>query len=406
MKEFMKTINKNIKSVIWRYYAHNFLSHLAFFSAVLVPFFTDWAGITLFQVQLLQSWFMMWIFLLEVPTGAVADFLGRKYSLAMGGFIATIGALVYGSVPNFGYFLLGEFLFAMGMALTSGADQALLYDSLVDVGKEDDSKKILAKAHTFTLLGVMFSAIFGSLIAKQLDLNAPMLFSAIPFLMATGIALTFKEPRIHQKVKESTRYIEIVKTGFLFFYRHKSLRLLAFDAVIVGAGGYFLIWLYQSLLQQLQIPIVYFGLGHILLTGTEILIASNFIRLEKWFGGAKRYFRYTAILTALPFFLVALFPNVVTVMIFIIFSGGFGMTRLDLMSAFMHPHIPSEKRATVLSSIFMFRRFTLMTLNPVVGLLSTWSLPSALIFVGVLPLLIFLFSPITEEALNRRKVRS
>lgn len=402
MNRLMNTIKTNIKNTIWRYYAHNLLRQLAFFSAVLVPFFTQWGGITLFQVQLLQSWFMLWLFFLEVPTGAVADYLGRKYSLALGAFITVIGALVYGSVPRFEFFLLGEFLFAAGMALTSGADQALLYDSLVEAKKEGESKIVFARAHTFTLLGVMFSALIGSFIAMKFGLNAPMLLSAIPFLLASFIALTFKEPKVHQRVAKSKRYIDILKTGFLFFYNRKSLLLMVIDAVIVAAGGYFVIWLYQPLLQGIHIPLFYFGLGHVLLTGTEILIASNFVRMEKFFGSGRAYFRYTALLTALPFFLVALFPSLAAVGIFIALSGGFGMTRIELMSAYMNTHIPSEQRATVLSSISMLRRFTLMLLNPLVGFLANWSLPAALVFVGLLPLSVFLFSPMTEEALNNK----
>src|SRR5688572_28951228 len=62
-------INKN--------YVYAYFKNFAFFSAVLVPFFTDWGHITLFQVQILQSWFSVWVFLFEVPTGAIADKIGR-----------------------------------------------------------------------------------------------------------------------------------------------------------------------------------------------------------------------------------------------------------------------------------------------------------------------------------------
>jgi MFS family permease len=396
----MKTIGHNIQSTIRRYYIFNLLRQLAFFSAVLVPFFTQWGGITLLQVQLLQSWFALWLFLLEVPTGAVADFFGRKYSLALGGIVAAVGALIYGSVPRFEFFLLGEFLLAAGYALTSGADQALIYDSLVEAKKEHESKSVFARAHMFTLLGVMFSAMIGSVIAMKYGLNAPMLFTAIPFGLASLIALTLREPYIHQPVTESLRYIHVLRSGFSYFYHHRSLRLLAIDAVVVAAGGYFAIWLYQPILQKMDIPLYYFGIGHVLLTSIEILIAANFIRLEKLFGSGTAFFRYSALLTALPFFLVAIYPNLLTVGIFIAFSGGFGMTRIELMSSYMNKHILSGHRATVLSSVSMLRRFTLMILNPIVGLIASRSISLGLLFVGLLPFAVFLFSPITEKTLK------
>ena len=76
-------------------FAIRLLFWMHFFAAVLVPFFTDWGGITLQQVFFLNAWFFLCSFLFEVPTGAVADFLGRKWSLALGSAVAVSGLLLY-----------------------------------------------------------------------------------------------------------------------------------------------------------------------------------------------------------------------------------------------------------------------------------------------------------------------
>jgi len=406
MAMLSKISNDKIKSTVWRYYLFCFLKNFAFFSAVLVPFFTQWGQISLTQVQVLQSWFMFWIFLLEVPTGAIADYLGRKHSLALGAIIATVAALVYGSVPRFAVFLLGEFLFAMSAALISGADSALLYDTLKEAGKEDESKKIFGRAHTFHLLGVFISAPLGSLIASHFKLNAPMLFSAIPMILAALIAWSIKEPVVRGKTSESKRYLDIAKKGFSYFRNHKTLRLLAFDAIIVASAAYFVIWLYQPLFISMKVPVVYFGWFHASLVGIEMLIASNFVRLEKLFGSGKAYLRFTAVITSVAFLITAAFPNIVTVILLIVLAGGFGLTRLELMSAYMNRFIPSEQRATVLSSISMFRRFTLVFLNPVIGFTADHSLRFALIVVGLLPWLVFLFSPLEQEVFEPAKKRT
>lgn len=396
----MKILRNNVNNTIWRYYAFSFLKDFTFFSAVLVPFFTQWGKISLTQVQILQSWFMLWIFLLEIPTGVVADYLGRKYSLALGAVVITVATLVYGSIPRFEIFLLGEFLFAMGMALISGADKALLYDALKEVGREDESKKVFGKAYSFHLMGIFIAAPLGGLIASRFGLNAPMLFSAISYLAAALVAWGIKEPVIHQKVSESKRYLEIARKGISFLHGDKTLRLLAFDAIIVASTAYFVIWLYQPLLIKMHIPVLYFGAIHAFLVGIEILIAGNFVALEKFFGSGKTYFRFTAIITGLAFLVTAAFPNLITVMVFIVLAGGFGLTRLELMSAYMNKLIPSGQRATVLSSISMLRRFALVILNPAIGFMADHSLQLALLAVGLLPFLVFLFSPIKQEMLE------
>jgi MFS family permease len=100
------------------------------------------------------------------------------------------------------------------------------------------------------------------------------------------------------------------------------------------------------------------------------------------------------------FLLVAIWPNIITVSLLVIFGGGFGLTRLPLMSSYMNKFIPSEQRATVLSSISMFRRFGLMMLNPLIGFTADHSLRLAALVVALLPLTLFLFSPIEQEMLE------
>ena len=396
----MKILNT---SSIFRYYLFVFLKDFAFFSAVLIPFFTEWGHISLTQVTILQSWFMLWIFFLEIPTGAIADYFGRKISLVLGCIIIAIASLVYGSIPKFEIFLIGEFLYAMGVALISGADEALLYDSLKENGKENESKKIFGRAHSFNLLGMLISAPIGGFIASKLGLNAPLLFSSIPFLLAGVVAFTMKEPIMHQKISESKRYFDIARAGFMYFYKHKTLRLLAIDSIMVASSAYFVIWLYQLLFKSLNIPIFYFGFGHSLLVTAEILVASNFTYFEKIFGSGKSFLNFSAIITGISFIVVALFPSIFTVTLFILFAGGFGITRSELMSSYMNKFIPSEKRATVLSSISMFRRFALVIINPIIGFTADHSLGLALLILGLLPILVFLFSPIRQKMLDQNE---
>ncbi len=399
-KLYLQLVSAKNDNTIVRYYLYIFFKDFAFFSAVLVPFFTGWGHISLLQVQILQSWFMLCWFLLEVPTGAVADFLGRKYSLVLGSVTCALGAALYGSIPNFFVFMLGEFIFALGNALMSGADSALIYDTLKEQVREKDSKRIMGKAYSFYLLGILVSAPMGSVIASKFGLNAPMYLSAIPSLAGAAIALTMKEPSVHGSRSESNRYLDVIKKGFVFFRDHKILRLMALDGILVASSAYFVIWLYQPILESLHAPVYYFGFFHALMVGVEMLVSYNFTRLEELFGSAKSFLGFSALVTAIAFFLVAVFPTRETVILLLILGGGFGLTRLEYLEIIMNKWIPSDKRATVLSSVSMFRQFALVILNPAVGLMADHSLRGACIFVGSLSLIIFLFSPLEKKMLE------
>jgi MFS family permease len=307
------------------------------------------------------------------------------------------GALLYGSIPKFEIFLLAEFIFAVGVSLISGADSALLFDSLKEQGRENESNKIFGKAHSFNLLGMFIAAPIGGLIASKFGLNYPVLFTSIPFFITAIVAFTIKEPLIHQDISESTRYLDVIKTGFSYFRHHKILRMLALDAIIVSSSAYFVIWLYQPIFMSLKMPVIYFGLFHALLVASEILVASNFSFLEKIFGSSEKYLKFSAIITGISFLITAIFPNIITGMLFIIIAGGFGLTRLELMTSHMNKFIPSSQRATILSSISMFRRFALVLLNPFIGFTVDHSLRLALLLISVLPFTIFLFSKTKTE---------
>lgn len=385
----MNRINRN--------YAFAFFKDFSFFSAVLVPFFTQWGGISLFQVQLLQSWFSLWVFILEVPTGAVADKIGRKHSIALGSLIVALAVLIYGSWPSFGIFLLAEFLFAIGYAFTSGADQALLYDTLKEEGKQSESKKILGKAESWHLLGILSAAALGSLLASRFGLNAPMLASAIPFFIAALIGWSIVEPKIHTGQPAAPKYLAIVKAGLKTLKTNRDLLILTIDSLLVASAAYFVIWFYQPLLTQNGIPIVYFGFIHAALLGIEVLISANFPFVEKIIGSGKKYLTSSAVLTSLAFIAAAIYPSLLSIGLLIILAGGLGLTRLTYATNMANHYIQSRERATVLSSMSMLRRFSLIILNPLIGYAASRSLGLALFITGLLPLLTLLLPRKTKK---------
>ena len=84
-----------------KFYGIEFFRSFHFIGGVLVPFFLDWGQITFTQVLILQAWFMLWIMVLEIPSGAIADRFGRKLTVMLGLGSNIIALLVYSSMPLF-----------------------------------------------------------------------------------------------------------------------------------------------------------------------------------------------------------------------------------------------------------------------------------------------------------------
>jgi len=129
-------------------------------------------GLDLFQVGLAMGAYALTIVLLEVPTGGLADTIGRKRVTVIAyGFMALSGILILVAF-SFPMILAGFVLNGVGRALSSGALDAWFVDALQASDPEIDLQPALAKAGTFTLLALGLGTLIGS--------GIPYLFSWLP----------------------------------------------------------------------------------------------------------------------------------------------------------------------------------------------------------------------------------
>ena len=126
------------RKIIKNYVAFMFFDSLAisFFFGTYQLFLTQ-KGLSLLEINLLNCCFMFSSFLLEIPTGAIADFLGRKRSVIIGLWFYSISFLIYFLSDNFWQFLLAEIIGAFAVSCISGALEALVVDSLNYHGYKD-----------------------------------------------------------------------------------------------------------------------------------------------------------------------------------------------------------------------------------------------------------------------------
>jgi fucose permease len=95
---------------IWKSYLINFIEGFNLISGVLLPFFLTWGRLTFVEVMFLQSYFTIMILVFEIPCGAIADYISRKFSLILGALTTAFAALIYGSYPSIMIFTIGETL--------------------------------------------------------------------------------------------------------------------------------------------------------------------------------------------------------------------------------------------------------------------------------------------------------
>lgn len=104
------------------------------------------------EYGLLQALYYVVVVAAEVPTGVLADRFGRKAILAIGALVNGVGCWVFALSHDVATFALGEVLFGLGTALVSGADSALLYDSLAAERREAQFPRAAGAAEASWLL--------------------------------------------------------------------------------------------------------------------------------------------------------------------------------------------------------------------------------------------------------------
>lgn len=395
-------------------YASEFFVYFHLFGGVLIPFFTIWGGLTMTQIMLLQSWFSFCVLILEIPTGTLADQLGRKTTMLLGIAVWAIGVWIYGAYQGFWMYALAEAFWALSAALFSGAREALIYDTLVDHDQAKQSEKVFGRFKISHLLGIMVSAPIGSWIGQQYGLNWVMLGMFVPLAFA-GIILAFvPEPRAGKEVlrdddtpsiKPSSwtarkSFRQQMSEGWKFFRSHPYLGIMTFDMVTLWTLAFMVIWFHQLVLENIGVDIEYFGWFISLSLGFQIVVLKAYPFFEKYLGSKKRYLTLSGYLPALGFAMMALFPNVYSVTIALLLCSGFGLTRRTLYVSYMNRFISSHQRATVNSFISIGIHLISFLIKPGLGYLADWSLDAVLITLSLACLLVTFFSRVEDKMLQ------
>ena len=364
---------------IQRMYLVGFLRNFHLFGGVLVPMLTVWGGISFTTVLLLQSLFMFCVNIFEIPTGLVADLYGRKVSMFCGLVIATGGFIIYTRKPELPFFIVGEITLALGSALISGSDKALLYDSLVEQGLSHTADKVQARLRSFQMLGLLISTPLGSILGYTVNLVLPMQITAITTACAAICVFTLTEAHIKSDEPTEKGYKwKSLFDGVSIIRNDKNLVLLSFDLIVTTVLARPMIWLYQPLIAFHGFPIWTYGFVHAGSVIVEVIVMNNTIIMDKLCRNREGTLRTTTILTMIGYACAGIsivvaqgLYSLVLALIGIVMVVGFGLSREPLFTQLLNERIPSRRRTTTLSTINMLTSFGSFVINPITGVLTS-----------------------------------
>ncbi|MFI6939804.1 MFS transporter [Streptomyces sp. NPDC050418] len=186
-------MRKDARGVTRPFLLYAVLANSLFQRGVFVLFLLE-RGFSAGQVALLQTLLYLVSGLAEVPTGVIADRIGRRASIVIGQVL--IAACLLGQLASTDYWWFVALFIGhgVGMACVSGSDTALLYDLLVRRGAEADYVRIRSR---FTMLGTVTSGaaiVLGGQL-QQMSWGFVYAGSAVCLLLSV-VVLTARVPEI------------------------------------------------------------------------------------------------------------------------------------------------------------------------------------------------------------------
>ena len=372
-----------LKSNLWKLQVLKGLE-FAWFPIPTIILFYQSHGLDLEQAVLLKSILSLSTFIFEIPSGYIADVLGRKKSLIAGGLIWTFSLILYCLGKGFIVFAIAEVFAGLAASLISGADIAIAFDSLVQIGREQDYRRFQGRLVAIAGGTEAICGIVGATVAS-VNLVYPFYLQTVFIVVYCILVSTLVEPTPHRSVTQMAprgNIKELWQIVRLALFENKNLKWLILLSANFGTATFLIVWLAQADMSQRGLSTEAFGFAwaffHIILSLASIKASS----LEDLLGIKPVFFGLILLMGGSYIFLGLIEQTWGIIFIAVIYLVR-GL-RMPLLLNHINQHVSSSIRATVLSVNSFVFRLGFALVGPMVGWLTdVYSLDAALIISGV-----------------------
>ncbi len=348
-------------------YGFSVLLNLSFTHGIWMVYLAK-EGFSLAQLGVLEAIFHITSFLMEVPTGSVADLWGRKASRMAGRLCYAFSLVFMYSGNTLAVQAFAFILSALGYNLESGAGDALVYDSLLLDGQEGRYMQVRGREEVLCQACNIISFLVGGYLAL---LNAFWAFSLtiLTSVFAFLLALFFKEPQLKREAEHSHRFLaslrhQVFDSTKVVAKTPRIAYLIVFSESIFA----FMISLFfylQNYWDLMGYTVGRIGLIYSLHAFVAAICSWKAPVIERMMG-QKGILVFSPLVLLVCLWGVPLTPYSV---FFYILLGCVEGVLAPTISSYLNGLIPSLHRATILSFQSMAYSLFMIAIFPLVGLL-------------------------------------
>ena len=331
------------------YYITSFLDSLVFVMPIIIVFLNG--VITPVQVSFIYGWRYFVQFITELPTGAIADMFGKKISVILS-FICFV--ICYSLLPfakNFwDVFLIYSFS-GLGNSLSSGATEALIYDSLVQDKKTSQFPSIQTNQNLYYQIGLIMSTLIGGFMF-QINHLLPFFSYAFASFISFILSFFYFEPIVDTIKFTLQNYILQIKLGVKELFKKTHITKISLFYIIVGGITWsFAMYFNSYMLVDLKFNDTMRGILEGGLRLINLIVLTRFLKNKRFFTRKNSFlfFPIAMIFGLLP----GIFLNGYLGLPFIALSMISASARWVILGKYTNDEFDSKYRATAISALSM-----------------------------------------------------
>lgn len=329
---------------------------------VIVLFFQD-QGLSLQEIMILQACYSLSLGITEIPSGYAADTLGRRKTLILGCILAFVGFSIFSISYDFWWFLIAQIFLGLGNSFISGADTALLYDSLLEVNEEDRFLKYEGRSVSIGNFAEAGAGILGGFLAA-LSFRYPAYAQVVVAVITIPFALALVEPKTQTKRLERS-WQSILYVVKFSLKESKILRTYIIYSAIMGIGTLMMAWLAQPFLKDIGVGMKNYGVIWALLNVLVGTIAFLAYKIDRKLSPINSMLMI-GVTSVLGYVLIAQNMNYWGLAVLFIFYANRGYAT-PLLRNYINRHTESNIRATVMSIRSFIIRTSFAVIAPFIG---------------------------------------
>jgi MFS family permease len=335
------------------------------------------AGLSNLEAFAANAFFTAGMVVFEVPTGIVADTIGRRASYLAGTVTLTVSTLLYVLLWQVGApfweWAVVSILLGLGFTFFSGAVEAWLVDALNATGFDGDLETVFGRGQMVTGAAMLTGSVAGGFIAQQISLGAP--FVARGAVLAVMFVIAFRmmfdvgfTPEKGGRPLAEMR--KIASASIEYGWRVPAVKWLMVEALFTGGVGIYAFYALQPYLLELYgDPQAYqvAGLVAAIVAGAQILGGMAAPRIRRLFRRRTSALIGTAILEVLTLATIGLIDSFGGVLALTVVWGLLFAATMPIRQAYINGMIPSRQRASILSFDSMMSSTGGVWTQPVLG---------------------------------------